>query len=143
MKKMIIIILMLVVVSIGVIGFDTLTKEQALEVYNNQTSQDVTISNITYTSDKVCTIGEQDKDERGILKETVIVCEVCFDYLINNEVQNSCIFLKEGNDLKEDEKVVEEFVLTSTKEATLIEKVEYVEREMKDITKDIGLKEVD
>ena len=138
MRKIILIIGLLMMMTF-VQGTSFLTKEDAISYFTDyKATREVeinkTVSTITYTSDKVCSIDYYSEK---------ISCKICFDYLINGNMENSCVFVKEDSSLKEDEERIQEFVITATKEATLIEKVEYVEREMKDITKDIGLKEVD
>lgn len=129
MKKTIIIgLISLLLISI-VTGIILSNKEEALNYFmtyklNREDNIEKLVSSIKYTSDKNCQIDYYSEK---------ILCSACFSYSFDDEILEDCISLAEESTIEEDDEKVKEFVRNQIEQYHYtIEKIGYVERDMKD-----------
>ncbi len=100
------------------------------EVIERDADIDVFISNLVFTTDKVCSLN-YDNDE--------VSCIVCFEFNIPslNEPFSECIPLEDGASLRDDQARLDDYVKDLVDRNFPREEITYVERVMKDTTRDI------
>jgi len=95
---------------------DFRTKKHARESTINNT-----VTTIMYTTDKQCTISYDSEEWR---------CRQCFNFTLQSEVINRCIYLPEDGNATSDEATVKEAVRNEIEQRIPKDKVSYTAREV-------------
>lgn len=96
---------------------DFRTKKHAREATINET-----VTTITYTTDKDCTINYETEEFK---------CKQCFEFVLNNETIDRCIYLPEDGNATSDEASVKATVRNEIEERIPKERVSYTARSSK------------
>ncbi len=118
----------------GVMGVTLGDRESAIAFMENYRitrggEVDAIASNVVFTSNKVCTLNQNDDNIR---------CQICFNFTLGNDTHGDCMALQNGTTLRDDQDQIDAYVRDEIDKLYPIEEVNYIDRVMKDDTRRVS-----